>query len=84
MSQSVVSLAKKNRNQPNAVGFQLAPDLMPVFFGHQEVPVLGDQRAYFLCHAAAEVSRPGAERDDRDLGAFTKEPPEQRTHGVVG
>ena len=84
MSQSVVSLAKKNRNQPNAVGFQLAPDLMPVFFGHQEVPVLRYQRAYLLGHAATEVVRTGAEGDDGDLGAFAKKPPEQRSHDAVG
>src|SRR3954471_21187595 len=51
---------------------QLAAPLRPVFRRRQEMAAVGNERAHFLGHAAAQFRRTAGERDDDRLGVLAQ------------
>ena len=64
--------------EADAVGLEVALEGGPVVGGGDEVAAVGDQRAHFFGHAAAEFGVSAAEGDDYGFGAFAEEAEDRR------
>jgi hypothetical protein len=71
-----MSWTQHGRREADAIGPELRPDLAPILLSHNEVFVAGEQFADFIRHAAAQIGRARAKRDDGDIRALAEKSPE--------